>query len=338
MIKLIKKYQKLIIAISFVYVFLIFSLVTPSGYSVIMPGGVTNIERNITINDDNFDASNSIYSIYVSSYDNMTFFQYMVALGKKRLDVYKTPQSRLDISSIDDFRRGQVQKATSYDYSLIYAYSLASAKNSAITLDYELIGVRIEYRPGWLSDLNINDLVVGIGYRGVDYMFEPNMVPSEIKGVIDYTNNAEFTLIIRRNSSEERIELNRNERNFRLNLLPDYEFIHAFPEFSTPGLNTNIGGPSGGLMQTLSIYTNLVNLNINMKIAGTGTVDYDGTVGAIGGAVQKVYTAVDNKIDIFFITVKNKNDIIGMSYLGKFNNYYIVETIEEAVSKLEELS
>lgn len=57
----------------------------------------------------------------------------------------------------------------------------------------------------------------------------------------------------------------------------------------------NVGGPSAGMMFTLQIMDQLTEepLTKGFRIAGTGTIDRDGTVGAIGGVHQKVYAAID---------------------------------------------
>jgi PDZ domain-containing protein len=57
----------------------------------------------------------------------------------------------------------------------------------------------------------------------------------------------------------------------------------------------NIGGPSAGMMFTLEIMNQLTeaDLTAGYRIAGTGTIRQDGTVGAIGGIKQKVYGAID---------------------------------------------
>jgi Lon-like protease len=55
----------------------------------------------------------------------------------------------------------------------------------------------------------------------------------------------------------------------------------------------NIGGPSAGMMHTLAIIDTLTpgELTKGHVIAGTGTIQDDGTVGAIGGIRQKVVGA-----------------------------------------------
>lgn len=50
-------------------------------------------------------------------------------------------------------------------------------------------------------------------------------------------------------------------------------------------------------MQSLNIYVSLLKLNFgDLKIAGTGTINLDGSVGAIGGAVQKYTPQIELKL------------------------------------------
>lgn len=64
----------------------------------------------------------------------------------------------------------------------------------------------------------------------------------------------------------------------------------------------SIGGPSAGLMFTLEILSQLTpgDLTKGYRIAGTGTMRQDGTVGPIGGAYHKVRAAEKMEADIFF--------------------------------------
>lgn len=68
-------------------------------------------------------------------------------------------------------------------------------------------------------------------------------------------------------------------------------------------INTSqIGGPSAGLMFSLEIYNQLIeeDLTKGYKIAGTGTIDYEGKVGRIGGIQQKIVAADKSDVEIFF--------------------------------------
>lgn len=65
----------------------------------------------------------------------------------------------------------------------------------------------------------------------------------------------------------------------------------------------SIFGPSAGLMFTLQIIDQLTPGGIvgDWVVAGTGTIEYDGRVGVIGGVQQKVYTAEAAGADVMFV-------------------------------------
>jgi Lon-like protease len=71
-----------------------------------------------------------------------------------------------------------------------------------------------------------------------------------------------------------------------------------------------IGGPSAGLMFTLAIYDRLTpgDLTGGLRIAGTGTVSQDGTVGPIGGVAQKVAAAERAGAAYFLAPLENAAD------------------------------
>ena len=80
----------------------------------------------------------------------------------------------------------------------------------------------------------------------------------------------------------------------------------------TPGVDVNfdtgdIAGPSAGLMFALTLYDQLTpdDLTGGRTIAGTGTIDCDGGVGAIGGVEQKVAGAEEKGAEVFLSPVGN---------------------------------
>lgn len=62
-------------------------------------------------------------------------------------------------------------------------------------------------------------------------------------------------------------------------------------------------GPSGGLILALTIYSkiNKIDITNGKKIAGTGTINIDGTVGEISGIKYKLIGAVKNKANVFLV-------------------------------------
>jgi Lon-like protease len=76
---------------------------------------------------------------------------------------------------------------------------------------------------------------------------------------------------------------------------------------------SNIGGPSAGMMFALGIMDTLTagDLTGGKHFAGTGTIDPDGNVGAIGGIAQKMIGAHDNGANYFLAPAANCSDVIG---------------------------
>lgn len=75
----------------------------------------------------------------------------------------------------------------------------------------------------------------------------------------------------------------------------------------------DIGGPSAGMMFSLSVYDELTPgaLTGDRQIAGTGTIAADGTVGGIGGIRQKMVGAHDSEADYFLAPAANCDEVVG---------------------------
>lgn len=117
-----------------------------------------------------------------------------------------------------------------------------------------------------------------------------------------------------------------------------------------------IGGPSAGLMFSLQIYNQLIdgNLRGDYNIAGTGTIEPDGTVGRIGGIQKKVVASDDEGASIFFAPDDEITDEMRQYFPDIRTNYeealeaaeaidtdmqiVPVKTFSDAVEFLEEFS
>ena len=98
-----------------------------------------------------------------------------------------------------------------------------------------------------------------------------------------------------------------------------------------------VGGPSAGLMFTLTVDNLLspVDLTGGHKIAGTGTISPDGSVGPIGGVEQKVAAAELVGAEYFFAPAENYADALKAAHRIKVIK---VETVEQAVAFLHSLT
>ena len=73
----------------------------------------------------------------------------------------------------------------------------------------------------------------------------------------------------------------------------------------------HVAGSSGGLMFALEIYRSLKRdpLPAALRIAGTGTIAYDGSVGPIEGATQKIAAARNADATLFLVPTENYAEI-----------------------------
>lgn len=94
----------------------------------------------------------------------------------------------------------------------------------------------------------------------------------------------------------------------------------------------DVGGPSAGLIFTLATIDLLEagDLTAGNHIAGTGTMESDGTVGAIGGVRQKVHAAVDIDADYFLAPESNCEEALSASVADELPIYAIAD-LDEAL-------
>lgn len=100
----------------------------------------------------------------------------------------------------------------------------------------------------------------------------------------------------------------------------------------------NVGGPSAGMMFALGIIDKLTpdSLAGGADVAGTGTIAADGSVGPIGGIVQKMYGAVDAGADWFLAPIDNCNEVVG-NVPGDLE-VFAVATLDEAIGVLQTIA
>ncbi|WEG72892.1 SepM family pheromone-processing serine protease [Vagococcus intermedius] len=96
----------------------------------------------------------------------------------------------------------------------------------------------------------------------------------------------------------------------------------------------DIGGPSAGLMFTLSLYQLLEDQDLRKgrDIAGTGTIMSDGTVGPIGGIDKKVVAADKAGATVFFAPNDEIDEETKKVYPDVQTNY---EEAKEAAQKIK---
>lgn len=97
----------------------------------------------------------------------------------------------------------------------------------------------------------------------------------------------------------------------------------------------DVGGPSAGTMFALAIYDELTPgaLTGGESIAGTGTIDAQGQVGAIGGIRQKMAGARDEGAEFFLAPAANCDDVVG--HVPDGLHVVKVDTFDDALQATE---
>nr|WP_286131940.1 PDZ domain-containing protein [Clavibacter michiganensis] len=100
----------------------------------------------------------------------------------------------------------------------------------------------------------------------------------------------------------------------------------------------NVGGPSAGMMFALGIIDKLSDgeLNGGQKVAGTGTISADGTVGPIGGIRQKLFGARDAGADWFLAPASNCDEVTG--HVPDGIRVFAVATLDDSLAALKAIS
>ncbi|VEU80798.1 S16 family serine protease [Haploplasma axanthum] len=334
MLKILNKYKKWIIIFSFAYVYIVFMLIAPSGYSAITPGEVMKTANVYKIEGKEFE--NDINTVAVYSWQKISIFQKWLIEDNKNYDFFTESEYEKSLSRNELSLRGKISHDSSNNNAIITAYTYANKVNSNVTIDYSLEGLSVYGTNN--PDLKIGDLIIGINdskFNNNDYISFLNnleILNENYLTVID--TNKDYSFNVLRNKEEIKINVKNNQR---IQFYPNYKINSATPSYNGTKDQGNVGGPSGGMIQTLAIYTSLLDIKFdNLKIAGTGTIEMDSnsTVGKIGGLPQKFITIKKAKVDLFIVPESQYNEI--KEQVSKQTNVEVVtvSSFEDVITKV----
>ena len=144
-------------------------------------------------------------------------------------------------------------------------------------------------------------------------------------------------VVVRRDGTERTVSVRTAESDGRTVIGVGLGLDYDLPVDVT--LNTgSVGGPSAGLMFSLAIYDVLTpgELNGGKDVAGTGTMEDDGTVGPIGGIRQKVVGARKAGAEYFLAPAENCAELEGAVPDGL--SVFRVGTFDEGLASVEAIA
>ena len=298
------KKNKLLKITLITYTFLIFPFgFAKSDYYFMSPG--PPYQWNIEIeNVETYEYDGNLYQLTVRR-DEANYFVYAWARLNSQIDLY--PREVILPDGV-----------TPQELSEISIQNMVTSENVAIavalnSLDYEIEsegdGVLVV---GLLDDSPVkdklikNDLIISINNELVRSASEfiSMLRMYEIGDIVNIgliRNEQELTI---ETKLIEHVEYENEPMVGFLASTPNQQFIFPFEVDIKTG---NVGGPSAGMMMALNVYNLLTEDDITngKKIAGTGTIEIDGSIGPVGGVKQKVIAAKRANAGLILVPIAN---------------------------------
>ena len=271
----------------------------------LLPGPVEDVVPQIKVTGGTkvYDASGHLYLTTVGVDDRVNFYEALLDFADR--DVQVVP--RASIFPEDQTEQEiDLQNAAEMDSSKLAA-TVVGLRESGYDVDTKPDGVRVVgvvENGAATGKLQPEDRILAVG--GVKVTSADELRAQLAKAPI----GGKLKLEVQRKSQKLDVEV--SPRAAPSGPRRPYIGISLADIFDFPvDLNIetkNIGGPSAGLMFSLSIVEKLgpEDLTGDRRIAGTGTVDVDGTVGPIGGIRQKLIAAKRMGATVFLLPKDNE--------------------------------
>ena len=290
----------------------------------------------IEIKDEKiYDFDGNLYQLTVRR-DEANYFVYAWANLNSQIDLY--PREVILPDGV-----------TPQELSEISIQNMITSENVAIAVALETLGYNVESEGdgvlvvGLLDDSPVknklykNDLITSIN----DQIVKSSTEFISLLKTYDIGDIVEIGLV--RNEEDitikttliEHVEYENEPMVGFLASTPNQKFVYPFEVDINTG---NVGGPSAGMMMALNVYNLLTENDITAgnKIAGTGTIEIDGSVGPVGGVKQKVIAA--KRANASLILVPTANFLEANIYSDENTSIIAVDTFEEALDVISDFS
>ena len=296
--------NKLLKLILITYTFAIFPFgFLKSDYYFMSPG--PPYQWNIEIeNVQTYEYEGNLYQLTVRR-DEANYFVYAWATLNSQIDLY--PREVILPDGV-----------TPQELSEISIQNMMTSENVAIAVALDSLNYDIQSEGdgvlvvGLLDDSPVkdklikNDLIVSINNELVKSVSEfiSMLRTYEIGDIVNIgliRNEQELTI---ETKLIEHVEYENEPMVGFLASTPNQQFIFPFEVDIKTG---NVGGPSAGMMMALNVYNLLTEDDITngKKIAGTGTIEIDGSIGPVGGVKQKVIAAKRANAGLILVPTAN---------------------------------
>ncbi len=306
----------------------------PLNYYIVIGGGIMDASERVSV-DKKKSSKGSFNISYVTQVDaNVMFYaiSYLIPTWEREnANLYKYSEEE----NLEDIEfRSDLDLKTANGTAIYWAYTLAGKEVKKVSSSLYVIVVYNERYP---TNLKVGDEILSVDGQ-------------ELKSAEEYSSylqtkeaGSTVKVKIKRKNKEKELDVKVYEQEGRKLLGVSLQYASEYktnPELEIK-FKKSESGPSGGLITTLEIYNQLTkkDLTKGYTIAGTGTIEEDGSIGQIGGIEHKILGAVSAKADIFLCPPETNYEQ-AKKYIKEKNlkiKLIKVKTIQEAIEKLEEL-
>jgi Lon-like protease len=309
------------------------SLVVPMPSTLLfLPGPVRDVERLVTVDGETtYSSEGRLYMTTVSVDDYVSIAEWVTSYFDPSITAVSEQSFTGGLSEqrLEELQKGQMTESKrNAAVVALGALGLAEPAGDGVRV------TRVVRAPA-LDQLQAGDVVVAMDGHPTGTICD---LLSEL-GAHKPGDRAE--LEVRRSGEKQEVDLTLGERPdspgrpaLGVELESNFEFDPGIDyEFKTG----RIAGPSAGLMFALALYDRLTpdDLTAGHTIAGTGTIECDGSVGPIGGIEQKVAAAESAGAEVFLAPADNA---AAAEEVADDIDIVSVERFEDAVEYLEDLS
>ncbi len=297
-------------------------------YVIETPGGTINLNERIEV-ENAYEVKGEFGMAYVSALEGR-FPLVLLSFIMPNWDLVKESDIKYDNETLEEM---YIRDRLLMDQSINSA-QIAAFKEANLPIEIKSTTINVVY----IDDINKTELKIGDIIKSINETEVDNL--DTLKETINkYEAGDIIEISIIRN--EEEIKVNseiyevEETKLIGVMLIPTYEF--ETENEVTVNRESGESGPSGGLMNALSIYNYLIPEDITKgrTIIGTGTIDEGGNVGKIGGIKYKLLGADKDKVDIFLCPEENYEEALEVKKEESLDiEIYSVSTLEEAITKL----
>lgn len=332
---------RLVLYIAFLAIMLYVLVYMPTPYIITQPGSAEAVKPMVEVkNGDEKEEGQFLMTTVSASYANLSLL--FLSKFNEHAEIVK--------------KSDRLQGRTKDEYSAEQVYYMSDSQSSAMEAAYEKAGIAYKIVPKYIyvtglskdpapqGDIKAGDKILSVNGTATP---DPEVLSKQLadKKVGDTvqmqlerdgeTITSEITLV-----QIEDSETGKTRPGLGVMIGVIQKVKSEDSAYQIHFKDTQVGGPSAGLMFTLEIYNQLTpgDLTKGHIIAGTGTISKDGTVGAIGGVVHKIVAADREHAEIFFVPKDNYEDAKKKAEsIGTDMVLVPVETLDDALEYLDTL-